>query len=452
MMFRPSHTASRPYQFKRRFLSVSLLVITIATIVCSILMSRLMSSRMLAQDAQAMQAFVHSIVKVEQASRYFLDWRAGNTALEEFFAHLANMPDVARANVYSKERRMLWSSEPDLIGSQFASNPELELALAGETQIHNGMAGDHDKAEHAALGTDSLRFVEIYIPVKHEETGEVIGVVEIYRLPNTLFAAIEEGQQIIWIGAIACAGFLVAALFSTVHRADQHIRSQRERLVEAETMSALGEVASAVAHGIRNPLASIRSSAELWHDAAVPGIEESARDIMSEIDRLERWVRELLTYSQPIEDQVTTLALLPVIQESVAGFIRESERRDISIRVDVNEGLPCVAGDPALLVQAFNNLIANSLEATAPGGRISVTASSASDRKHVALAFADNGAGIAPERMSRVGASFYTTKQKGLGVGLALVQRIVSRSGGRVVINSRQGVGTTVTLFLLRAN
>ena len=235
-----------------------------------------------------------------------------------------------------------------------------------------------------------------------------------------------------------------------VRRADQVIRSQQSRLVETETLSALGEIASAVAHGIRNPLASIRSSAELWHDSSEPGVHESARDIMSEIDRLEKWVRELLTYSQPLEDQMTALALPPIIHESVTSFVRESERCDVRIKVQINECLPPVAGDPALLMQAFNNLIANALEATEPGGEIII--SGASGPKHVELVFTDNGAGIAPERMAQVGNTFYTTKRKGLGVGLALVRRIVKRFGGKVLISSRQGVGTTVTLFLQRAH
>jgi two-component system sensor histidine kinase HydH len=447
-----TYASGKPYHFRRRFLCLSLLVITVVTIASSILLSQFLTTKMLMQDAEAMRAFVHSIVKVEKASDYFLGRQAVDGNIEEFFNHIGSMPDVARANVYAKDRHLLWSSNPRIIGERFNLNPELERALAGKLQISNGMVGAHDKPEHVALGSSHLRFVEIYIPVMLAETGDIIGAVEIYRLPDALFKTIEQGHQIIWTSAALAGAFLLATLFGIVRRADQVIRSQQERLVETETLSALGEVASAVAHGIRNPLAAIRSSAELWHDAGEPGIQESAHDIMSEVDRLEKWVRELLTYSQPLEDQMAAVALPPIIQESVTSFARESERREVSIKVQVNDSLPYIAGDPALLIQAFNNLIANALDATQPGGEIVVTASSASNQKHVELAFTDNGGGIAPERMSMLGNSFYTTKQKGLGVGLALVRRIVKRSGGQVVIASRQGVGTTVTLLLLRAN
>ena len=446
------YASGRPYQFRRRFLCLSLLVIAVVTIVSSILLSRFLTTRLLMQDAESMRAFVHSIVKVEQAGNYFLGRQAVDGNIEEFFNHLASMPDVARANVYATDRRLLWSSNPGIIGQRFSLNPELEQALAGRLQISSGMVGADDKPEHVALGSSQLRFVEIYIPVTQDETGDVIGAVEIYRLPNALFATIAQGRRIIWISAVLAGCFLLATLFGMVRRADLVIRSQQERLVETETLSALGEVASAVAHGIRNPLAAIRSSAELWHDARDAGVQESARDIMSEVDRLEKWVRELLTYSQPLEDQMTAVALPPIIEESVTGFARESERREVSIKVRVNDSLPRIAGDPALLMQAFNNLIANALDATGPGGEITVMASGASDRRHVEVAFTDNGAGIAPDRMARVGSSFYTTKHKGLGVRLALVRRIVKRSGGQVVIDSKQGAGTTVTLILLRAH
>jgi signal transduction histidine kinase len=255
----------------------------------------------------------------------------------------------------------------------------------------------------------------------------------------------------IWTVAILGGGFLLATLSGMVRRADLVIRSQQERLVETETLAALGEVGSAVAHGIRNPLASIRSSAELWHDATDASVRESAHDIMSEVDRLEKWVRELLTYSQPLEDQLGAIALPPIIKESVTNFARESEKRDVKISLQLHDRLPFITGDPALLVQVFNNLIANALDATHPGGEIIVKAKEAADHKHVELKFTDTGVGIAPNHIAKVGSTFYTTKQKGLGVGLALVRRIIKRSGGRVIIESRQGVGTTVTLILLRA-
>src|SRR5688572_3931653 len=107
---RSAHAPGPPYQFRRRFLCLSLLVIAVATVASSILLSRFLSDRLLMQDAEAMRAFVNSIVKVEQAGNYFLGRQAVDGNIEEFFNHLASMPDVARANVYATDRRLLWSS------------------------------------------------------------------------------------------------------------------------------------------------------------------------------------------------------------------------------------------------------------------------------------------------------------------------------------------------------
>jgi signal transduction histidine kinase len=270
--------------------------------------------------------------------------------------------------------------------------------------------------------------------------------VEVYRVPATLFATIAVGQRMIWASAAIGGAFLIATLFSIVSRADRVMRSQHERLLETETLSALGEMASAVAHGIRNPLASIRSSAELWHDAAETGGRESAKDIMCEVDRVEMWVRDLLTYSQSQEDQVAAVTLPSVIHESVTHFARESRRRKVTISMLLDDNLPDVSGDPAMLVQVFNNLIDNALEATQPGGTITIKKSTGARRNFVEIDIVDTGRGISPDHIGKVGSAFYTTKQKGLGVGLAMARRIVKRFGGDLAIRSQHGCGTTVTV------
>lgn len=446
--------SSSPYDFQGQFLCLSLIAITVVTILSSIMLSRFLKTEILEQDASVMQAFVHSFMKVELASSYFRGEQTSDENYKEFFRHVASMPDVARANVYSEDKRLLWSSNPELIGKQFGHNPELELALTGKIQIKSGSIGDDERAkpEHVALSNSGVQFVEIYIPVTDPESGDIIGAVEIYRIPDALFKTIQLGHRMIWTVAALSGAFLLVTLFGMVRRADLVIRTQQERLIETETLSALGEVASAVAHGIRNPLASIRSSAELWHNAEESTVRESAQDIMSEVDRLEKWIRELLIYSQPSEDQIMAVALPPVVHESVVLFTRESEKRSVKISAVMQEKLSLISGDPALLLQVFNNLIANALDASQPGGVIIVRAKNCGDNRHVELEFSDTGTGISPNHLAKVGNTFFTTKQKGLGVGLALVKRVVKRFGGKVAINSRQGAGTTVTLTFLCAN
>ncbi|MET0961767.1 MAG: ATP-binding protein [Noviherbaspirillum sp.] len=437
-----------PFNLSRRFLGLSVVAIVIVGVVTSLLLTRFLSQKMLQQDAEAVRAFVQSIVKVENADRYFLGHTRLDGDIKEFFHHIASMPDVARANVYGKDRNILWSSDPQMSGKTFANNPELEQALLGRMAIESGTttAARGAKPEHYSLGVARSNFVEIYVPVQDPHGEGIIGAVEIYRVPTALFETIATGQRMIWAGAAVGGIFLIAMLFGIVKRADRVMRSQHERLIETETLSALGEMALAVAHGIRNPLASIRSSAELWHEVADTDGRESAKDIMCEVDRLEKWIRELLSYSQPQEDQIGAVALTSIINESVTHLAREAQRREVLISVQLDDRLPCVAGDPSLLVQVFNSLIGNALEASVPGGDITIRKGNGARRNLLEIDIVDTGSGILPDHLGKVGSAFYTTKQKGLGLGLAMARRIVKRFGGDLVIASQFGRGTVVTI------
>jgi signal transduction histidine kinase len=284
------------------------------------------------------------------------------------------------------------------------------------------------------------------------KSKEVIGVVEVYRIPDALYHAIDAGTRLIWMIAIGAGAFLYLTLFWIVRRADQVIRSQQERLIESETMGALGEMASAVAHGIRNPLASIRSSAELWQEDAGDIGVESATDIISEVHRIELWIRELLTYSQPCDYKAEAVDSRPLIEQCIAGFARETKRRQVTIESTLPNEFPKVQANASLLMQVLNNLISNALEAMpAEGGKIVIAGSTSAANKHVDIRISDTGSGIAPVDMGKIYQPFFTTKAKGLGVGLTLVRRIVKRFGGSIQIASTPGKGTVITLNFLTA-
>lgn len=440
--------AASQFDLMRRFLLLSLIAICLASAVSAVLMSRFLTHRLLQREAELTRDFVQNVVEIELGKGYSLEQPQASKGLVEFLKHVAAMPDVVRANVYGRDTSLLWSSENGLgQGKKYGDNPELTEALKGNLELESGEVGAEAiaKAEHLHLGKSRMRFVEMYIPMRAGRTKEIIGVVEVYRIPNALTQAIEAGTVLTWMISIGVGLFLYLVLFWIVRRADQLIRSQQERLIESETMSALGEMASAVAHGIRNPLSSIRSSAELWHDAPGAVGVESANDIMSEVYRIEQWIRELLTYSQPPDYRTEAVGLKPLIERCIAGFAREAKRRQVRIELSLPDGLPDIRASAALLMQVLNNLVCNALEAMPAQGGTIVIAGRAG-HKEVGIEISDTGAGIAPENIAKVCQPFFTTKAKGLGVGLTLVQRIVKRLGGRVGIASTHGKGTMVTL------
>lgn len=449
-------TPAKSFHLVRWFSLLSLLCVVLVSVVSSVLLSNFLTQQMLRRDAEVSMQFVQSIADVQNARTYFLrsDYTLPDRNLEEFFSHIATAPDVIRANVYSSNGRIVWSSDQTLIGKRFDANSDLEKALQGHLEFETGVADWHGgtKPEHINFGNEPVRFIELYLPVRDPQSGNVIGVVEVYKAPRTLFATIGEGVRLIWLSAAAGGVLLYLALFWLIRKANRTIVNQQERLVESETLSVVGEMATVIAHGIRNPLASIRSSAELCLNESDPTVREAAKDITQEADRLEKWVRELLTYSQSVSDQIENVKISDVINQSVEQFKREMKRRNVSLYLSLPPSLPMVRGSTALLSEVFSNVFANALDAMPQGGELALSGGVNINQQSVLIHVSDTGVGMEPAQLQRVFAPFYTTKIKGVGLGLALVKRILQRLGGDIDLTSTPGKGTTVNLRLALAD
>ena len=439
----------------RWFSWLSLLSISVVCIAASVLLSSFLTQHVLRHDASLTMAFLQSVADRQTAAARASGRQPDlkETNFEEFFQLVSGVRAILRANIFGRDGSLLWSSTEKLAEQKLSSNPELEKALAGDVVIEVGVAGDKDpKPEHVFLSDKPVRFVEIYMPIRNSGSGEVIGVAEIYREPRELFETIVRGTRLIWLLAALAGGLLFAVLLWIVRRADHTIEEQHQRLIESETLAAVGELGSAVAHGIRNPLASIRSSAELCADDKSCAACQSSLDIIDQVDHLERWVRNLLTYSHPDTGGPTTVALQPLIARVEEQFRRECGRRSIALSVDLPPVVPAVAAYEPLLEQVLCSLIANAVEAMPEGGELKVSVSLADDPKRVVLTVDDTGHGIAPEQLSKLFTPFATTKPRGMGLGLSLVRRIIHRFGGDVLVESQPKQGTRVKLDLIPAN
>jgi two-component system sensor histidine kinase HydH len=254
--------------------------------------------------------------------------------------------------------------------------------------------------------------------------------------------------RLIWAGAIGAAILLYVAVLPLVRRADAMIREQQDRIVETETLAAMGDLGSAVAHGIRNPLAVIRTAAEIVKEGAAGGSgREAAAEIVEQVDRLEHWVRELLTYVHLPAGEQQLVDLEAVARGSLEQFAAEMRRRGIEATVEFDRGLAPVRGDAILLGQVFRSVVANAVEAMTGSGRLTLRGT-ARGPGTVGVQIRDTGAGMSAEQLARALKPFHTTKAQGLGVGLPLARRIVERIGGRIALASRLGEGTTVELTL----
>lgn len=441
-----SGLAGRHFNLLRSFALLSFVVIFTSGTISATFISDFLAKNLLARDAADLQHFLQSIFNTKGDLNLSVVPPVDLNPANPFdLSYIAAMPDVLRVNFYTPEWRVAWSTSRELVGKRFSDNHELDRALRGQLVFEVQKLNEGIKAEHIQFDANN-HAVENYLPIWDRDHRRVIGVVEIYRSPTDLFDTIEEGRKLVWTGAMLAGLLLYISLFWIVFRANRLIHHQHEKLVEAETMAAVGEMASAVAHSIRNPLAAIRSSAELsLETSADAGAREIAEDVIAEADRLAQWVRELLIFAQPGSGNFQPTQLKAVLDECLTGFSRCMQRQGVQLDIEL-EALAEINGDVRLLAQMFNSLFANALEAMSEGGRLTVRGAHADEGRTVHISISDSGYGIPRERLDRIFEMRSTTKRGGLGIGMTLVKRIADRHGAHITITSDIGKGTTVHL------
>lgn len=235
--------------------------------------------------------------------------------------------------------------------------------------------------------------------------------------------------------------------FSELKRQSEQILDFEEQLRRADRLAALGELSAGMAHEIRNPLASIRGTAEILRDgiSADDPRAEFGTILIREVDRLNRVVADFLNFAKPASAERMRIDLVAALDEVVALTRLSAAKKRIVITTAGLSALELVA-DSNQLKQAFLNLILNAFEAMPEGGTLTITTLLVAGEVH--SAFADNGSGIAPEHLVRIFSSFFTTRRDGTGLGLAITHRIIAGHSGRIEVESTPGVGTTFTVIL----
>lgn len=211
------------------------------------------------------------------------------------------------------------------------------------------------------------------------------------------------------------------------------------RAGQLEKLSALGLMASAIAHEVKNPLSAIKTIAAVLAEdlgADSPHAEDVAM-IRGEIDRLAKTTQQLLDFARPPIDNGIPVRVDQVISNTAQIMQRLASPNDIVVETRLADDLPCVCGDEATLREIFFNLVANSLDAAGTGGRVTVIGMRING--HVVIEVRDNGPGISNEIRERLFEPFVTSKTTGTGLGLYVVSRRVRELGGEIVCESGSG-------------
>jgi len=235
-------------------------------------------------------------------------------------------------------------------------------------------------------------------------------------------------------------------------RMTEQLRQSRAQLVQSEKLASIGQMAAAVAHGLRNPLASLRAAAQLArHRVDAPAAREQLDAIVEQVDRLDLRIAHLLQFSRPAPFHPLRESVRALVDGALAGFSELLRQRKVELAVHAPVALPEIQVDPMRLEQALTELVSNALDAMPDGGRLDVatrTEPGASGVGGVVVEVTDTGRGIAPEILPNLCEPFFTTRPEGTGLGLAIAKRYVEEAGGRLDIASTVGRGTTVRIWL----
>lgn len=447
----PHPVSASPLNLRRSFAVTSLGVITIIALGLGWLMSHVLTQRMLQREGEVSMDFIQNLLLTDRSARYLSN--PSDPDLRARFlgsmAHIASMKEPVRANAYQTDGTVIWSTDDALVGRHYTVNDELDDALAGKLVVHSGQlrAGDLAKGEHVGLAQYTSFYVESYIPILEPQTRKVLGVMELYKVPVQLNEAIQAALIQLWLACAASAVGLFVALYWTVARADRVMRDQHAKLAESQTLSTAVELARAVAHNLRNPLASIRVSAEMLQasDVAADDLSEHCVDITASVDRADRWITELVRVSQAPHLQSEVVLPSKVIRECLQEMAPEMNRRGIRWTVPAQDA-PAIQAHTAMLRQIVISILANATDVMPEGGDIAVTWSCVDDR--LVLKIIDSGPGIREDVRQALFRPFFSTKSGGLGIGLALVKRMVEQWAGEVSLSPAPVKGTCVELRL----
>lgn len=223
-------------------------------------------------------------------------------------------------------------------------------------------------------------------------------------------------------------------------------RREEEMMMLSEKMSVIGHLAAAVAHEIRNPLTSLKGFIQLMKSSKVVN-EEHMNIMLEEVDRINLISGELLILGKKQDVEMKIENVWDILQQVKLLMDAEANMNNISIHLKNETSEPAIVfGNASQLKQVFINLIKNSLEATTPGDNVSITLTKQDEHVHITVT--DHGIGIGEERLLSLGEPFYSTKERGSGLGLAVCYRIVERLKGTIHFESQVGEGTTVHVEL----
>ena len=231
--------------------------------------------------------------------------------------------------------------------------------------------------------------------------------------------------------------------------------SLEKRLNEAEHLSKVGQLASGIAHEIRNPLNYISLAVDHLKSEILPlcadrrdELETLTGKIKEEVRRANYMVLNFMNYGRPLKLRISKFSYPELIIKALPLLQGKLAEQHIEVVTNLASDLPLMEADQELMRNCLVNFITNGAQAMPDGGEITLGASFDREAGLFRLTFADKGQGILPDDIGKIFQPYFTTKEAGIGLGLAITERIIKEHGGAIAVESVQGEGTTFTVIL----
>ena len=253
---------------------------------------------------------------------------------------------------------------------------------------------------------------------------------------------------------------MIDSLESAKSEIDAYHMQQMER---AAKLASLGEIVSGIAHEIKNPLAGISCAVQVFRSELddSDGKRAVINEILNQVNRLDRTVKDLLSYAKPKPPQLMLSRISDVMEKALFFVHPEAKKQNITIETRVEQDAPGTLIDADQIQQVFLNIIINAIQAMPAGGLLSISIAEKArneiddelrgfqgEGRLLAIRFEDSGKGIAPEDLAYIFEPFFTKKSKGTGLGLSISQKIIQEHGGEIAVKSSLGKGSVFTIYL----
>jgi len=442
-----------------RFAIHSFFCIGIMTAALWFLVSNYLINEMLAREWESTARIVRADVRQWLTADDFKAEarKSVGPKFDALLQRITPIADVVRFKVYDTSGIVIWSDDERLVGQSFPDNHELHKALRGAIVAD---ISSLNKKENVFEQKSFDRAVEVYVPVYAKDSRELLGVLETYKRADRIYGEIRQARMLVLVGALGGGLLLYLSLFAIVRQAARKIDEQQQNLlkiqselVTSQRMAAVGEMAAAVAHGIGNPLSSIRAAAQVATlecraengSIQTQKMESTLQSIMQQVDRVQKRMQGLLNFVRPMEPHPGPVEVNSLLKDVVTTLRPRFEEAQVESELDLDGMLPKPMLDPNHLEQAFMGLITNALEATPRGGRVTIrTKFHNANARAVSISIEDTGEGIPVEDRAGVFEPFFTTKFQGTGIGLPLAKRFVEKNGGTISIADASSGGARI--------